>query len=334
MSTSRTTLAIPTDVARNFDSDITQAQLDADQFGAAPDDVDLLQSFLEDAEDEFFMETDSQIKIGRKGNKGQRETFEEVAKKLSGHKQYRRNFSHVTFDYDNRTDTLELANGSILPFDPEEGDAAYLYRGLRGEGWEDITEDRGELWDIVNYKRGELIISPELKRLIRTRNRGGIGLVNNQLERVRIAISYRYGGLGGTRRQAARGTITEELSDSQTGTVSVSGDSTFPTDDAGGGFVVLVDREYILARADPENDELELVERGVRGTQAASHDSDTRFSYTPPAIRKAVAARAAMQLVTSGRYQTWLPDTEDDITKSDLYDELETIWTTTVEALS
>jgi hypothetical protein len=79
---------------------------------------------------------------------------------------------------------------------------------------------------------------------------------------------------------------------------------------------------------------MEIVERGVRNTTPASHAADASVYYTPPAIRKAIAARAGMNMVQSSRYVGWLPDTEDDLSSSDVVDEMEAIWQTTVDALS
>jgi len=53
MSNDRLTLAVPVDVARVFDSTVTQAQINQSTFQNSPDDDDLLASMIEDAEDEF-----------------------------------------------------------------------------------------------------------------------------------------------------------------------------------------------------------------------------------------------------------------------------------------
>jgi hypothetical protein len=41
-----------------------------------------------------------------------------------------------------------------------------------------------------------------------------------------------------------------------------------------------------------------------------------------------------MQMVQSGRYRAWLPDSEDDLSSSDVVSEMEQVWQTTVDALS
>jgi len=164
MSNDRLTLALPIDVARAFDSTVTQAQINQSTFQNSPDDDDLIASFIEDAEDEFRLQTDVDMRVGRVGVQGKRETYETVEYKLSGHKQYRRKFSHATFDYSFREGTVHLDNQNILPFDPTQGDEAYIYWGLggagNGEAWEEITDDRGEIWDIINNRAGEVVIDP------------------------------------------------------------------------------------------------------------------------------------------------------------------------------
>jgi len=113
--------------------------------------------------------------------------------------------------------------------------------------------------------------------------------------------------------------------------VSVASGSGFPGTSQ---IIVKIGREYLSVAPDPENDEMEILQRGVRGTEGAAHDADDVVQYTPPAVRKAVASRAAESLVSSSRYQKWLPDNEDDISKDDLIDQLSATWEGTISALS
>lgn len=337
----RLSLAVPVDVAHLFDSTVSQAQINADTFQNSGDDPDLMASWLEDAEDEFRQRTDEDMRIGRVGVAGQRETYEHATYKLSGHKAYRQSFSHYTFDYDYEEVQINLNNDRVLPFDPTAGDEVYVYRGLGGstsvgtsDAWEDITDDEGEIWAVLDHADGTLAIHPLMLHRALMNRYNSLPGGNQRLQKLRLAVSYRYGALGGDRDRAARTDLATSLTDSETGTVAVADGSRFPTGQAAGSIVVLVDREYMSVVPDPSNDQMDIIERGVRGTTAAAHDSGDSVKYTPPAVRKAVAARAGMQLTQSDRYRQWLPDTESDMDAGTVYDNLETIWSNTVESLS
>jgi len=96
----------------------------------------------------------------------------------------------------------------------------------------------------------------------------------------------------------------------------------------------MIDNEYVEIEGQEGSDEMRLVTRGVRGTEPASHDSGAGVSYIPPAIRKAVAARAAVNWLQSGRYSAYLPDTDDTIDKGDIIGELKETFDMTVDVLS
>jgi hypothetical protein len=341
MADDRLTLAIPVDVARQFDSTVSQAQIDASTFQNSTDDNDLLAGMIEDAEDEFRARTDDTMRISRVGVAGQRETYEVVSYDLSGHQAYKRNWTGVTTDYRQTEVTTGLDQTRVLPFDSTLGDEIYIYRGLRGQTgvagntWEDITDEENETWAIQNYNEGRIVFDPVLLFESNYTHENGVSVGGRgRLRELKVAISYRYGGLGGSRAQATATDLAEQIDDSQTDTVSVSDGSRFPTGESAGSIIVLVEREYLRITPDPANDQLTINERGVRGTTATSHPSGARVQYTPPAIRKAVASRAGMQLITAGRYSEWLPDTDDTIDKSDMQDTMAETWNTTIEALS
>ena len=341
MADDRLTLALPIDVARLFDSTVSQALIDADTFQNSPDDTDLLASMIEDAESEFYEMTDDKLKIGRKGLAGQRETYETVTYDLGGHNQYKENWTGTSTRYLPQEVNTGLDRPNVIPFDPDAGDEAYLYTGLGGktvsggESWEDITDEYGETWAIKNHASGRITFDPTLLYQSRLSNTQGVGISGrNQLDELAVQISYRYGGLGGSRSRTARTQLAGALDDAETGSVDVADGSGFPTSGSSGSVVMLIDREYLSVDPSPETDSMDIVERGVRGTTATAHDSGSRVQYTPPSVRKAVASRAGMTLVTSGRYSDWLPDTEDDLSKGDVYDDLEATWDRTVSALA
>lgn len=338
MAEDRLTHALPLDVARLFDSTVSSAQLTADTFQNSPDDVDLLASMIEDAEAEFHERTDAEMRVGRQGVEGQRESYEQTTSKISGHKLAKGTFSGVWSNYLPEEKEMMLEQGDILPFDSAEGDEVYIYRGLQGNTasrWEDVTDQRGEMWDILDNRSGRFVFSPIETASYVLDSTGGIhGSFPSFLKRMRFAISYRYGALGGNLGRPAQTDLAAGLTDTETGTVAVSDGTGFPSGDDTNAIVVLIGREYLRVVPDPANDQMDIVERGVRGTGGASHSTGDRVQYTPPSVRKAIASRAGMQLVTSGRYSDWLPDTEDSLDKSDVLDQFESTWTQTVEALS
>jgi hypothetical protein len=337
MAEDRLSLCIPIDVARAFDSTVSQAQIGADTFQNTPDDDDYLASLIEDAEDEWRVQTDDTMQISRVGVSGQRTTFEQATYKISGHKLTKATFTGVTTEYLPDEDYIMLEQSNILPFDSSAGDAVYFYKGLdeTGDGWEEITTDENDIWQILDYREGRFVFQPtRLREEYFDTFGSAFGSVPSALKHLRFAISYRYGALGGSRGRATSTELSAGLTDTETGTVSVADGARFPTGSDSNAIVVLIDREYLRVEPDPANDQMNIVERGVRGTTAASHDSGDRVQYTPPAIRKAVASRAGMQLIGSSQYQDWLPDTESSLDKGDVYDNLESVWTTTVDAMS
>lgn len=339
MADDRLTHALPIDVARLFDSTVSQAQIGADTFQNSPDDTDLIASMIEDAEAEFHRLTNGEMKIGRAGQAGFVDSYEQPTYKVSGHKLTKGTFTGVWSDYLPQESGIMLDNQRILPFDSTAGDEVLIYQGLNdgtGTRFKDVTDDRGELWDIVNHRSGRFVFSPiAAAEYLLDQNTGALtGGVPSFLKRIRFAVTYRYGGLGGSRSEPTRTTLTTSLTDTETGLVDVADGTAFPTSGSSGSVVVLIDREYMSVDPSPSTDEMELVERGVRGTTASAHDTDDRIQYTPPGIRKCIASRAGMQLINSGRYSDWLPDTEDDMSKSDVRDNLESTWDTTIEALS
>jgi len=191
------------------------------------------------------------------------------------------------------------------------------------------------MWDIVNYRDGTITFHP--LEVDRAMFGGQTGLLKSRQDELRFAISYRYGTLGGSRTSAGQtdlggtGTVLQS-SDTDTPTVSVADASRLPTS-GGGAVVLLVGDEYIRATVDAEGDEITVIERAVRGTNVDSHDAGDRIQFTPGAFRKAVANRAGMGLIQSGRYSAFMPDSEDAIDKGDMLQRMKETWDTTIEAL-
>lgn len=333
----RLSLAIPIDTARLFDSTTTQPQIDSDIFQGSSDDDDLLASYLEDAADEFRALTDDAMRVSRVGVADKRETFENATYKVSGHKLTKGTFTGTWTDFLPEQQSIMLDNQRVLPFDSAAGDAVYLYQGLAesGDSWEDVTDHEGEMWEIVDHTAGRFAFSPiDIAETVMTGRPTAFGRVPEFLKRMRFAISYRYGGLGGSRGRASETTLDASLTDTQTGTVAVADGTAFPTGNAGGSIIVLIGTEYLEVLPDPANDQMDVLTRGVRGTVGQSHSSGDRLTYTPPSVRKAVASRAAMTLIDSGRHAAWLPSEDDSISKDMMVGDFKETWNRTVEALS
>lgn len=333
----RLTLALPIDVfLDHFDATVTQTQLSNNTVLGSPDDRDVLSSMLEGAEDEFRQRADMNMRLSRVGSPGSIETYEEVTYDVKGHEAFKRNWARTARDYMPAEAETDLKNDRVLPFDSAEGDEVHVYRGLRGSSgnsWEDVTSDQGDLWDIVDYRGGTFVIHPAEVHRAMVGHAQGVGGFGGQLRQARFRISYRHGGLGGGRGTAGQTTLSADLN-STTDTpnsLSVDDASRLP---ASNGVVLLMGEEYLLADVDATNDALDVLKRGVRNTTAESHASGDRVVYTPGAIRKAVAARAAMQVVDAGRYQSFLPDTDDTIDKGEMKSDFEATWDATLEAMS
>jgi hypothetical protein len=333
--TDRVTLCLPQDVARAFDTTVRNTTIDADTFQATPDDWDLLVSIIEDVEHEFHTATNDKMKVGTKGQPGSRETYEQATYKLSGHKLTKGTFTGVWTEYLPEQKSIRLDKERILPFDTAEGDQIYIYRGLDDNlsgGWEDVSDEQGTMWDILNHQEGVFTFSPiETAEYLMDYHVGAVsGSVPSFLRHMRFAITYRYGSLGGTRDTTSETSLDATLSATDEGTITVTDGSRFPSS---GQVIVQIGREYLSVKPDPQNDSMDILERAVRGTEAQEHESGANVYYTPPAVRKAVASKAAASLATSSRGQKWLPDNEDDLDKNDIIQNLNQTWQTTIEVL-
>lgn len=331
----RLTLALPIDVARVFDHTVTQTQLANNTFQGTPDDKDVLSGHIEDAEDEFRSATDTGVRLSRTGSPGNRETYEQVTHKVKGHQAFKRTFSRTARDYAAREVRNNLAHTRILPFDSTAGDEAHVWRGVSRAAnteWEDITDDIGDTWDIIDYRNGIIVLDPVKLHRAMVAGGHGVGLAGNRLDEVRIALTYRHGALGGGRAVSGAATLDDALSQGATpDVVALTDAERLP---GLGDVELLIGDEYLLADIDPGAGTMNVLERGNRGTTDVAHSAEDRVQYTPGAVRKAVASRAAMALIQAGRYSAWLPDADDAIDKSDMLESLESTWSGTVEALA
>lgn len=342
MTTDQLVLALPEDVTRVVDHTTRGTEIQNDVFLGSGDDRATLIAMIEDAEDEFRAATNADMRPSRIGTPGRRETYENVTYDLSSHDQYKENWTGTSTRYLPQEVNTSLNQGRILPFDPDAGDEAFLYTGLGGKSlggddtYESITDDYGEDWIIQDHAAGRITFDPILLFQSRLTGHQGIGIGGrNQLTELVVHISYRYGSLGGDRGRGGLTELTAQLGDvDPPTTVSIDSAARLPTGEAAGTILLRIGTEYVRAVIDQTNDELTITDRGARNTDRQAWDSDTSVHYVPPSVIKAVAARAGMDWVSSGRYNEWLPDADDDLDRNDVLDTLRDTYSTTVEALS
>lgn len=231
------------------------------------------------ASQEWDATTGSPMRTVRSGAVGAPETWEEHdASHLSGHPPV-----HVDLDH-----------GDIVPIDAAEGDTIEVRTGR--DSWDDVTDERGDSWTLDN-RRGQLKIYRFLINRL---------YFEHQSERF-VRITYRHGGLGGGRDQGSTTALAASVTDSDT-TLSVDNAGRFPMAPfpvgvgSGPGF------EYArVADIDRGADDL-TVERGIRTTDADSHDAGATVQYSPADVREAVAAKAAEMLVLDDDRVVSIPD--------------------------
>ena len=334
-SPDRLSLALPIDVVRRFDATISESQIDANQVLSSGQDYDTIASAIEDAEGEFKRLVGLSSRVSREGIPGKRESFEQPTYKTSGHQLTKATFSGVWTDYLPEQQDIRLENTRILPFDTAEDDAVYFYQGLDAdERWTDISDKQGEVWDILDHRDGVFTFDPyALVDEVVGVNLHGISTTPSFLKRFRFAISYRYGILDRDSSQVGQTDLADSLTASQTGAVAVDDVDILSRGRVSSTAVLRIGSEYVTAEYDRPNGDLDIIERGVRGTEAVDHDAGETVMYTPPEYRKAVAARAAMDIATSARYSEWLPNTDDSMDREAVIAELEATWTGIIDAL-
>jgi len=334
-SPNRVSLALPIDVIRLLDVTVSDAQITNDQPLASGDDYDAFASAIEDAEGEFKRQVSLSSRVSREGIPGRTESFEQPTYKVSGHKTTKATFTGVWTDYLPQEAEVRLANDRVLPFDTAEDDEAYFYQGLDADSkWVDISDEQGESWDILNHRKGTLVFYPYdfIEEIIDV-NLGGLRGIPTFLRNFRFAISYRHGVLDRSSSQVGQTELAASLTDSQTGTVAVDDVEVLSRGRVSSTAILRIGSEYLTATYDRSAGDVDIIERGVRGTTAVSHDTGETVMYVPPEYRKAIAARAGMQIGSSMRYSEWLPESDDSMSREEVVGELQEIWDGTLTAL-
>jgi len=290
---SRLTYATVLDVARRFDPRLDEAALLAGELleGDA-DDVETIQSRLDGVESSW----DRQASPMRSIPVGSRQ---------------------VPKRYDAKGTpwpiTIYLDHQNIAPFDPAQGDFIETRTGR--DQYTDITNQEGSAWT-ADYDMGTITV-------YRYPGAGQLPAFYHIRDEF-VQVSYRTTA-GGDRLRAGETTLTEDIDSNDTGTYTVSNASQLPR----GGGVMLIGggsipgAEYVnVDVVDHSTNEIQIAERGIRGTSGASHDSGDVIHYCPMDVREAVAAKAAVELALTEDFTEWLFDGDiDRQTRMDTWDE-------------
>lgn len=295
----RTHYCHPVDPLRVFDPQLSMSDLESNGYIGSQDDEDRVLAALEDAESEFDSLTRNPQREVRVGVPGEPATFEHQSADL------RRNQNGVK---------VWLDNTHVTPIDPDEGDSIEIRTGR--DSWRDITNE-SDRWEF-NYRDGWVRFFSRLHRsMYRQSARDRI-----------IRICYRHGALGGDPHSAGQTTLTSGVT---------SGDSTAEVDDYARlpqeGLLLVDGSEYVSARRGAGGT-LELNARGIRGTTDQDHESGSVVHFCPSDVRKAVAHRAAIELLTYDDWVHQLVDTDHGIQSSMKTDEWKETWEKTLSKYS
>lgn len=298
----RTLYALPVDVLRKFDPTlIGTGELDSNEYIGSPDDEELIRARIEGVESAFEDMTGMAYRERRLGSPEDPATWEY-------HDADFRRYQHGI--------KVWLDNHPVVPFDHDAGDRIELRRGR--DRWVDLTPDTDD-WE-ANYEDGWL-------RLYR--HHLGVAHRAQAWSERNIRVTYRYGALGGSRSRGGQTTLTADV-DEAASTLSVANASRLPRS----GLLLVTGTsgdEYVrFNTADEQADELTGVTRGVRGTDAVSHTSGDTVHYCPVAIREAVAARAAVELLEYDDWVDQLVEATDGFATNQKVQEWNQEWRTTL----
>jgi len=268
----RTNYAHPVDVIRKYNPQVTLQNLKDDGL-IGNSDLEQVRARIQGVESEFDSMTGAPMREVRVGTPNHPQTWEYQEAEM-----YRTEYGAKVW----------LDNGKLLPIRSAEGDTIELRTGK--DTWDDITSEEGDRWE-ADYEKGWIRIFARYRRTVRRK----------QLRDKFLRVTYRHGARGGRHDQAGQTTISSQAS---------AGDTTIQVEDASRlrpeGLLFVGGDEYIFADVvDYDNDEIDVLTRGARGTEDQQHDSGTTVHYCPDYVREAVAARAAQEVL---RYEDWVDD--------------------------
>jgi len=257
----RLNYAVPLDVLRRFDPTLTESDITGENY-IGNEDEEIIKSRIEGVESSWDSEATPMrpLRIGSRG--------------APIHESARGKGFPVN---------IYLDHANILPFDSSEGD--FIERRNGRDDWVDITGRLGNAWT-ADFRKGVL-------RIYRLPGAGAVPVLRDFRDRF-VRLSYRIGA-GGEYERAGQTTLSEDITDSDTGTVTVADASRLP---ASGGTFLLGGEEYaVVSSVDQGGDTVEIASRGKRRTSNVSHSSGDVIHYCPMDVREAVAAQTARELV-------------------------------------
>ena len=194
---------------------------------------------------------------------------------------------------------IYLDHQNVAPLDPNGGDFIATRTGR--DQYTDITNQEGSAWT-ADYDKGVITV-------YRYPGAGQLPAFY-QIRDQFVQISYQIAA-GGDFASAGQSTLSSTLSQGQTGTVSVANADRLPRSDE---TMLIGGSEYVEVRdVDHENDEIEIVSRGVRYTDDVEHASGTTIHFCPLDVRDAVAAMGAVELLRTDAFTEAAYDGDLDV---------------------
>lgn len=284
------------DPLRKFNPQLTEGTLDNEDY-IQNADREQVRARIDAVSDEWDQTTGTPMREVRVGSAGDPRTYERHdADRNQGYSPL----------------TVSLNNGDIVPLDSTSGDALEIRTGR--DTWEDVTDDEGDSW-VLDHDRGEL----KLYRLLANR------VYFEAPDERYVRLTYRYGALGGGRNRGGETTLDSKVTDSET-SLSVADAARLPAD--GGVMLIASDTvdEYVRVTDVNTSTDTLTVTRGTRATTAKPHSAGATVHYCPPAVRDAVAAKVARELLM---YDDWVDDLAnagDGLSDSDKLDTWQRAW--------
>lgn len=269
--TERALYALPVDVVRHFKGNATQSDIDSNNIIGSGDRAKI-RAHLDEAANEFEDITGKAYRLGRMGAPGATETYESA---------------DVINVRTNPPLWATLTRRPVLPFDSNSNDTLEVRTGK--DSWTDVTDQRGNEFTIEN-RTGRIKIYRRLFEWIYWDARDDRYL----------RATYRYGALGGDQHEGGETTLDGSITNSDT-SISVSNAARLPSN----GIVSFGNSEYVRVTSVDYSTDTLTVSRGERATSAESHNDGDVVHYAPEGIRKAIAAKAAMELQ---QQQDWIAD--------------------------
>ena len=289
----RTHYAHPVDALRKFNPQMTINTLEQEDF-VGVDDLERVLSTIEGVEATFDSLTGNPMRRVRVGDPERPESWEVQSASLTNQGGIK----------------VWLDNKHIAPLDGAEGDALEIRTGRRS--WRDVT-DAANRYDL-NGRKGYVRFFTRYTR----------SFWRKALRDEAVRICYRHGAQGGSRTEAYETTLEATALPSED-TMDISGSSGLHR-----GAILKVGDEYVsvTSASDPVG-----VARGVRGTTASEHSAGEAVSYVPLDVREAVAAKAAVELMSWADWTNELVDA-DGMRVSDKVEKWEARWNEALEKRS